>query len=321
MKLGTALDLVLRLHTIFQNHTDRISGTQSIAEAIFDHNGRKVHLIDTPGFDDTTRSDVDILMEVASFLATTYNNEIKMDGIIYLHRITDVKMGGSAIINLRMFAKMVGEEALSKVVLATSRWNEVLKKEHAENREKELRLHFWKDLVDKGSNIYRLDGHKDSALRVLDALLPGDGNQGKVLQIQRELVDELRSLDKTNAGQELLDSTQKQREQFREDLVSIKIKMGTMAKSDAKLARELRREEVVVQRRLSDIENDRERLRVGFRKLLRDRDEQITSLTRQLEMEREDQALHMEKVNSELDRLRTETQYHESMSPPATSMR
>ena len=82
---------------MFQNYTDRISGTQSIAEAIFDHNGRKVHLIDTPGFDDTTRSDVDILMEVAFFLATTYNNEIKMDGIIYLHRIMDVRMRGSAI--------------------------------------------------------------------------------------------------------------------------------------------------------------------------------------------------------------------------------
>ena len=220
-----------------------------------------------------------------------------------------------------MFTKLIGEEALSKVVLATSMWNQVLKKEDAENREKELRLNFWDDLVDKGSNIYRLDGHKDSALRVLDALLPGEGNQGKVLQIQRELVDELRSLGETNAGQELLDSTQKQREQFQEALESMKTEMGTMAKSDAKFARELRHEEVVIQRRLLGIENDRERLRMDFRKLLRDRDEQITSLTRQLEMEREDQALQIEKVNSELDRLRTEIQYHESMSPPATSMR
>ena len=321
MKLGTASDHVLRLHTLFQNYTDRISGTQSIAEATFDHNGRKVHLIDTPGFDDTTRSDVDILMEVAFFLAITYNNETKMDGIIYLHRIMDV-MGGSAIKNLRMFAKLVGEEALSKVVLATSMWNKVLKNEDGENREKQLRLNFWNDLVDKGSNIYRLDGHKDSALRVLDALLPGEGNQGKVLQIQRELVDELRSLDETNAGQELLDSTQKQREQFRKHLESIKTEMGTtMAKIDAELARELRREEVVVQRRLLDMDYDRERLRMDFRKLLRDGDKQFRSLTRQLEIEREDQALRMEKMNSELDRLRTEAQYHEGISLPATSMR
>ena len=94
-----------------------------------------------------------------------------------------------------------------------------------------------------------------------------------------------------------------------------------MSKIDAELARELRREAVVVQRRLLDIEYDRERLRMDFRKLLRDGDKQITSLTRQLEMEREDQALRMEKVNSELDRLRTEAPYHEGISLPATSMR
>ena len=33
--------------------------------------GRKVILIDTPGFDDTTKSDTDILKMIAAFLATT----------------------------------------------------------------------------------------------------------------------------------------------------------------------------------------------------------------------------------------------------------
>ena len=32
---------------------------------------RRVVLIDTPGFDDTTKSDTDILRKIASFLATT----------------------------------------------------------------------------------------------------------------------------------------------------------------------------------------------------------------------------------------------------------
>ena len=33
--------------------------------------GRKVVLIDTPGFDDTSKSDTDILKMIAAFLATT----------------------------------------------------------------------------------------------------------------------------------------------------------------------------------------------------------------------------------------------------------
>jgi hypothetical protein len=34
--------------------------------------GRPVVLIDTPGFDDTTRSDTDVLKMVAAFLETSY---------------------------------------------------------------------------------------------------------------------------------------------------------------------------------------------------------------------------------------------------------
>ena len=33
--------------------------------------GRRVTLIDTPGFDDTTKSDTEILQIIAAFLATT----------------------------------------------------------------------------------------------------------------------------------------------------------------------------------------------------------------------------------------------------------
>ena len=37
----------------------------------FTLDGRRVVLIDTPGFDDTTKSDTQILKNIATFLATT----------------------------------------------------------------------------------------------------------------------------------------------------------------------------------------------------------------------------------------------------------
>ena len=37
----------------------------------FELDGHRIALIDTPGFDDTTKSDADILRMIALFLATT----------------------------------------------------------------------------------------------------------------------------------------------------------------------------------------------------------------------------------------------------------
>ena len=37
----------------------------------FTLDGRRVILIDTPGFDDTSKSDTDVLKMIAAFLATT----------------------------------------------------------------------------------------------------------------------------------------------------------------------------------------------------------------------------------------------------------
>ena len=51
-------------------------GLESCTNAVqpgkpFDLDGRKVVLIDTPGFDDTLRSDIDILNAIATFLVAS----------------------------------------------------------------------------------------------------------------------------------------------------------------------------------------------------------------------------------------------------------
>jgi hypothetical protein len=53
-----------------------------------------VYLIDTPGFDDTNRSDTEVLKEIARWLVASYKGKILLNGIIYLHRITDIRMQG-----------------------------------------------------------------------------------------------------------------------------------------------------------------------------------------------------------------------------------
>ena len=56
----------LRVGTGLESCTDEVH----VADK-FTLDGRSVTLIDTPGFDDTSRSDTDILRTIATFLATT----------------------------------------------------------------------------------------------------------------------------------------------------------------------------------------------------------------------------------------------------------
>ena len=62
----------LASHSNLQVGMDLESCTSEVQLANeFTLDGRRVALIDTPGFDDTTKSDTQILKNIAAFLATT----------------------------------------------------------------------------------------------------------------------------------------------------------------------------------------------------------------------------------------------------------
>ncbi|TEB32291.1 hypothetical protein FA13DRAFT_1791091, partial [Coprinellus micaceus] len=54
--------------------------------------GRKVVLVDTPGFDDTTKTDSDVLKLIAQFLTSSYQSGHKLTGLLFFHRISDFRM-------------------------------------------------------------------------------------------------------------------------------------------------------------------------------------------------------------------------------------
>lgn len=118
-----------------------------------------VYLVDTPGFDDTNRSDTEVLRELATWLADSYTAKINLSGIIYLHRISDVRMQGSAKKNLYMFKKLCGDNALKNVILGTTMWDKV---SETEGTARELEListpDFWGWMVKQGSRVSRHTG-------------------------------------------------------------------------------------------------------------------------------------------------------------------
>ncbi|KAK1252202.1 hypothetical protein MKX08_003389 [Trichoderma sp. CBMAI-0020] len=180
-------------------------GLQSCTSSVSIHaatiKGQKCQLVDTPGFDDTNRPDAEILREVANWLNISHENKIQLAGIIYLHRISDNRLGGAAMKNLRMFKRLCGKDSLPCVVLATTMWNKANLLVD-EQREKELldRSDFWADMVKQGSQVFRHDNGKKSATTIMEYIL---GKRHRVtLDIQKEMASG-KTLDETGAGREV----------------------------------------------------------------------------------------------------------------------
>ncbi|KAF7983557.1 hypothetical protein HWV62_21140 [Athelia sp. TMB] len=158
---------------------------------------RSYVFVDTPGFDDTNLSDADILLRIATWLTATYQKHIHLTAILYLHRISDNRMAGSALRNMELFQRLCGDAALPNVVLVTTMWDEV-DEATGERREQELRDTFWASMIDSGSQIARFYHTPESAWKILG---PYTGHFRPVkLQIQMELVDKGMPLSKTAAG-------------------------------------------------------------------------------------------------------------------------
>ena len=162
--------------------------------------GKEVWFMDTPGFDDSREiGDTDILKSVGKALAQQYEAGLKINGVLYLHNISNKRFTGTISKNLTMFQKLVGEESLKNVILATTMWDTVLKVE-GENREKELNQKHWEPLSEFGMAVRRIDS-PESRLAITRELT---AKIAVALQVQVELVDQHLPLEQTAAGKQIL---------------------------------------------------------------------------------------------------------------------
>ncbi|KIM41439.1 hypothetical protein M413DRAFT_148738 [Hebeloma cylindrosporum] len=201
------------------------SCTSSVQMAqAFKLDGRSVTLIDTPGFDDTSKSDSDILHMIAAFLAAGYESGKKLAGVIYLHRISDFRMSGISTRNFTMFRQLCGEKSLKNVVIVTNMWGEV-SKEVGDARERELATKeiFFEPALAKGASMKRHSNTPASAYEILRTIVD---NHPLALQIQRELVDQKKDISETSAGKELNKEWEKQLEKHQNEMKKIQEEMA-----------------------------------------------------------------------------------------------
>ncbi|KAH8125519.1 ankyrin repeat-containing domain protein [Trichoderma asperelloides] len=114
----------------------------------------RVHLIDTPGFGHVLRSDVDIIQDIALWFSKSFEQGIRMSGVVFLHPINGAHMTRSQHHNILMFQKLCGEKAYPSVVLATTMWN-FIDTTIAIQRERELigTDALWDEIINKGCQI------------------------------------------------------------------------------------------------------------------------------------------------------------------------
>jgi energy-coupling factor transporter ATP-binding protein EcfA2 len=156
-----------------------------------------VVFVDTPGFDDTFKSDLEILTTIANWLVKVYKGNVPLAAIIYMHKISDNRMTGSLLKNLTMFTSVCGQSAMPRVVIATTMWGKVDADEGAQ-REGELKGDFWKDILAAGCRTERFDKSYESAWTIIGIVADGDSAPAPLLS--REIVDADLRLNETKAG-------------------------------------------------------------------------------------------------------------------------
>ncbi|KAF5327604.1 hypothetical protein D9619_004800 [Psilocybe cf. subviscida] len=295
------------------NSTLRIGGgLESCTSVIqfaqpFELNGRTVTLIDTPGFDDTHKSDAEILRMIAVFLATAYENGKELGGVIYMHRISDFKMSGISTRNFKMFRRLCGDSTLKNVVVATNMWSEV-SQDTGVAREAELSSNdlFFKPVLENGGQMLRHTNTPASAHAIISRIID---NHPLPLQIQRELVDQKMDLDDTGAGEELHKEMKIQMEKHRNEMHALHEEMQDAIREKDE---ETRRELEIATRRLEEemarVQNDSQKLASQYseeKKQLEKRMEEINEVARQeAEKRHAEYNQQMQHMNAQLEHAR-----------------
>ncbi|CCM01914.1 uncharacterized protein FIBRA_03985 [Fibroporia radiculosa] len=238
------------------------SCTKAVQVANCEVGGEKFTLIDTPGFDDTYKSQADILKDIADFLEQTYEKGRKVSGVIYMHRISDVRVGGIARENFRLFTKICGQKAMKNVLILTTMWEEV-PIALGESREQELARNprFFKLAIDDGARMCRLLQDTNPASQMIQLFMT---YLPKVLQMQRELVDEHKQLPQTEAGTELRSELDEQVERHRMELQGLYAEMSHLVaqreNSHEEELRELKIQVEMLKGRVAMLERDKRKL-------------------------------------------------------------
>ncbi|KDR78065.1 hypothetical protein GALMADRAFT_1366623 [Galerina marginata CBS 339.88] len=164
--------------------------------------GSRLVLVDTPGFNDTNKTDLEILEIISKWLVQLGDAGVFLSGILYLHRITDTRLVGSDCRSMAMFTEVCGKEAAKIVRFVTTKWDEE-SEEIGEQREAQLKAGHWSQMLLHGASTARFLNTPESAWEVIEIILSNLPKAAIMLELQQEILKSKRTLMETKAAQAL----------------------------------------------------------------------------------------------------------------------
>ena len=186
--------------------------------------GTRITLLDTPGFNDQSRNDIDILAQIAETLSSQTLPPIS--AVIFTHAITENRVTGSTRLNLDIAKALCGETFYHRAALLTTMWNKAPSDEARElfsTREAQILSSptLWAEMKKRGCRHARFDGSCASGMILVKEVL----DLGKVdtagLAFQQELLRGAK-LEQTKAGAIIVAEREKRQRQMEEELEEIK---------------------------------------------------------------------------------------------------
>lgn len=282
------------------------SKTQDVTVHSLKRRGRTVWLIDTPGFDDTSRSDVSILNNIAFWLSHAYRAKPArlLSGLIYIHSITETRVVGTAAKNIRMMKTVCGIGGLSVLWLASSKWDCV---DHITGMDHERLLTsdpaYWGELIKHGATTWRHYDTKDTALRLIDDIITRD--QRFVLAIQREMVDENLDVDQTTAGRQLGERVREEQKEIQERLENNAKKLeNKLAQQQSAAAEVLRARQETYRAELAEKDLTLEAMHRNMEQLRREKAIEFENREREFARQRQEQNEKIARLDREIQELR-----------------
>ncbi|TDL15511.1 hypothetical protein BD410DRAFT_732583, partial [Rickenella mellea] len=191
--INDATGLKLDIRGDLDSCTIRVHATQILLD------GRRVVLLDTPGFGHSSLSDSEVLRLTAEYLANLYRKEVKLSGVLYMQRISEPQSERQIRRNFKIFTELCGHANFDHIVVVTTRWSNV-DLIFGSGRENELKTGVFKSFLHAGGKIVRHDQTVGSAKEILRHVITQDV---RVLAIQTQMVDGGKDILATDAGLEV----------------------------------------------------------------------------------------------------------------------
>lgn len=133
-------------------------------------NGRRLVLVDTPGYGDNVGNDAKIQNCIISGLKKLCKNEPNHAGIIYIHDISLTRIPVSGTKKVLDFVSKLQPNPRN-VVLCTTKWTIPYNLGAEEQRAKQLDEYYWKDFIEKGSTVHKFENSQESAWKAVNLII------------------------------------------------------------------------------------------------------------------------------------------------------